>query len=75
MLTGKVCHFSNERGYGFLTRDDGEVDVFVHFSAIECQEGYKRLDKGDRVQFEIEIGPKGKPQAAQVRVVQKAEVA
>jgi len=61
---GTVKWFSNEKGYGFISREGGE-DVFVHFSAIEG-EGYKTLNEGQAVEFEVEDGPKGK-QAANVR--------
>ena len=64
--TGTVKWFSQEKGYGFLTRPDGP-DVFVHYSAIQM-EGYKSLDEGQRVEFEITQGQKG-PQAEQVRRV------
>jgi CspA family cold shock protein len=60
---GTVKWFSNEKGYGFISREGGE-DVFVHFSAIEG-EGYKTLNEGQSVEFEITDGPKGK-QAANV---------
>ena len=60
---GTVKWFSNEKGYGFLSREGAE-DVFVHFSAIEG-EGYKTLNEGQAVEFEIVDGPKGK-QAANV---------
>jgi CspA family cold shock protein len=60
---GTVKWFSNEKGYGFISREGGE-DVFVHFSAIEG-EGYKTLNEGQSVEFEIVDGPKGK-QAANV---------
>ena len=61
---GTVKWFSNEKGYGFISREGGE-DVFVHFSAIQG-EGYKSLEEGQAVEFEIIDGPKGK-QAANVR--------
>lgn len=57
METGTVKWFNNSKGYGFISRDDGE-DVFVHFKAI-VGDGYKSLDEGDQVQFEVERGPKG----------------
>ena len=57
METGTVKWFNSSKGYGFIAREEGE-DVFVHYNAIEG-EGYKTLDEGDRVQFEIEQGPKG----------------
>ncbi len=63
---GTVKWFSNEKGYGFISQSDGE-DVFVHFSAIQT-EGYKSLQEGQAVQFEVTDGPKGK-QASNVRVV------
>ena len=58
MPSGVVKWFNNAKGYGFVTPDDGEEDVFVHFSAIEM-DGYKTLKEGQAVEFEIEQGPKG----------------
>jgi len=55
------------QGYGFITQDDGGPDVFVHFSAIGG-EGFKSLDEGVKVEYEVEEGPKG-PQARDVSVV------
>lgn len=66
MAEGVVKWFSNEKGYGFISRPDGD-DVFVHFSAIEG-EGYRSLQEGQKVEFEVVDGPKGK-QAANVRAV------
>jgi cold shock protein len=60
---GKVKWFNNSKGYGFIAREDGP-DVFVHYSAIHA-EGYKTLDEGMEVEFEIKEGPKG-PQAENV---------
>ena len=57
METGTVKWFNNAKGFGFIARESGD-DVFVHFKAI-VGEGYKSLDEGDRVQFEVERGPKG----------------
>jgi len=63
---GTVKWFSNEKGFGFISRE-GADDVFVHFSAIEG-EGYKSLTEGQTVEFDVVDGPKGK-QAANVRPV------
>ena len=63
MARGKVKWFSNQKGYGFITPEEGN-DVFVHHSAIQGT-GYKSLDEGQRVEFMVERGPKGL-QAAQV---------
>ena len=57
MAKGKVKWFSNQKGYGFITPEEG-ADVFVHFSAIQG-DGYKTLDEGQDVEFEITSGPKG----------------
>lgn len=57
METGTVKWFNAAKGFGFITREEGE-DVFVHFKAIQS-EGYKTLKEGDQVEFEIEEGPKG----------------
>ena len=65
-LKGIVKWFNNAKGYGFLGRDDGP-DVFVHYSAV-VGEGYKSLQEGDKVEFEIAQGAKG-PQAANVTKV------
>jgi CspA family cold shock protein len=65
-LTGKVKWFNNSKGFGFIEREDGD-DVFVHYSAIEA-DGYRSLDEGQSVEFEIVQGPKG-PQAEKVRPI------
>jgi CspA family cold shock protein len=61
---GTVKWFSNEKGYGFISRADGE-DIFVHFSAIQM-DGFKTLTEGQEVEFDVVEGPKGQ-QAANVR--------
>ena len=58
MAEGTVKWFSNEKGYGFIERGNGEADVFVHFSAI-VGEGYKSLTEGQRVSFDVVQGDKG----------------
>lgn len=63
-MLGRVKWFNAEKGYGFIERDDGQGDVFVHFSAIQ-QEGYKTLEEGETVEFEIVTGERG-PQASNV---------
>jgi|BarGraNGADG00212_2_1021979.scaffolds.fasta_scaffold18879_2 CspA family cold shock protein len=66
LVLGKVKWFNQEKGYGFIERDDGG-DVFVHFSAIQ-EEGFKTLAEGQRVEFDIVEGARG-PQAANVAKV------
>ena len=66
MAQGSVKWFNNEKGYGFISVDGGQ-DVFVHYSAIQS-DGYRSLDEGQRVEFEVAQGPKG-PQADAVRIV------
>ena len=57
METGTVKWFNTSKGYGFISREQGD-DVFVHYKAIDGA-GYKSLEEGDQVQFEVEQGPKG----------------
>lgn len=66
MANGKVKWFNNTKGFGFITAEDG-TDAFVHHSDI-VGEGFKSLDEGDAVEFEIAQGPKG-PKAVNVRKV------
>ncbi|HPS64186.1 MAG TPA: cold-shock protein [Ignavibacteria bacterium] len=66
MEKGTVKWFNNTKGFGFISREEAP-DVFVHYKAI-ITEGYKSLNEGDTVEFEVEDGPKG-PQAANVKKV------
>jgi len=67
MAVGTVKWFNSEKGYGFITPENGTKDLFVHFSAIEG-EGYKSLNEGQKVEYEETRGQKG-PQASKVRVL------
>ncbi|MCK9492940.1 MAG: cold-shock protein [Acholeplasmataceae bacterium] len=62
-MTGKVKWFDEKKGYGFISTDDGK-DIFVHFSAIQA-DGFKNLNEGDLVEFEVNDGDRG-PQASHV---------
>ena len=63
-MKGKVKWFNAEKGYGFISREDGEADVFVHFSAIQ-KEGFRTLEEGEEVEFDIVDGDRG-PQSSNV---------
>ena len=67
MTDGTVKWFNAEKGFGFITPDDGGSDVFAHFSAIEA-DGYRSLEENQRVSFEVTQGPKG-PQASNIRAI------
>lgn len=64
MATGTVKWFNADKGYGFIQPDDGSADVFAHFSAINSS-GYRSLDEGDQVEYDVEQGPKS-PQASNI---------
>jgi CspA family cold shock protein len=72
-LEGTVKWFNNAKGYGFLGRNDGQPDVFVHFSSIQA-DGYKSLKEGDAVRFEVVQGKQG-PQAEGVTRIGAVAVA
>jgi CspA family cold shock protein len=59
MATGTVKWFNDSKGYGFITPDDGGEDLFAHFSAVQMN-GFKTLKEGQKVQFDVVAGPKGK---------------
>ena len=67
MAQGTVKWFNAEKGFGFIAQDGGGADVFVHYSNI-ASDGYRSLDEGQRVEFEVTQGQKG-PQAEQVRAI------
>ncbi|MCF6191963.1 MAG: cold shock domain-containing protein [Candidatus Hydrothermae bacterium] len=68
-LYGHVKWFNARKGYGFITREDGQGEVFVHYSDIVGQFGYRTLEEGQRVEFTVADTPRG-PKAQEVRVVE-----
>jgi len=66
MAQGTVKWFNDSKGFGFLEQEDGE-DVFVHFSAVQG-DGFKTLAEGDRVEFEVQQGPKGLQAASVTKI-------
>ena len=67
MATGVVKWFNNEKGYGFITPDEGGADLFAHYSSIES-DGFRSLAENQRVELEVAQGDKG-PQAAHIRAL------
>jgi CspA family cold shock protein len=67
MATGTVKWFDNDKGFGFITPDEGTKDLFVHFSGI-TSDGYRSLEEGQKVSFDTEAGDKG-PKAVNVQVL------
>ena len=66
MASGTVKWFNDSKGFGFVTPEDGGKDLFAHFSAIQ-QPGFKSLQEGQRVTFDVTTGPKGQ-QASNIRI-------
>lgn len=67
MAQGTVKWFNADKGFGFITQDDGGADIFVHYSAIQSN-GFRTLDENQRVEFDVVQGPKG-PQAESVKAI------
>lgn len=66
-MKGTVKWFNADKGFGFITQENGGADVFAHFSAI-ASDGFRSLDENQRVEFDVTQGPKG-PQASNIRVI------
>jgi CspA family cold shock protein len=69
-MRGVVKWFSSQKGFGFIVPDGGGSDIFVHYSSIQM-DGFKQLEQGDAVEFEMETGPGERPQAGNIRVLPK----
>lgn len=73
-LRGRCCWFSEQKGYGFITLENQQKDIFVHYSQIRARgNGFRKLDKNDLVEFSVEMCENGKPQA--IGVTKLEEVA
>lgn len=59
VFVGKVKWFDRKKGYGFISSENAQGDIFVHYSSINDERGFKSLTEGDNVQFELNQGPKG----------------